>query len=88
MQIFIRPSGDAQCLYGEEIDLQKMGKLDIKRASHVEPLPGQNGQESWFVDLSPVGGPKFYGFNTRAAALKAEADWLNNTMRRSHVVAS
>jgi hypothetical protein len=85
MQLFIRPDGTAQCLYNEDINLAKLGTLDIKRASHVEPDPNNPG--SWYADLAPVGGPMLQGFASRAAALEAEADWLNTKMRSSHVEA-
>jgi hypothetical protein len=85
MQIFIRPDGGAQCLYGEKIVLQTLGSLDIKRASHVEPDPDQPG--NWYVDLSPVGGPVMNGFTSRADALKWEETWLNDQMTTRHVEA-
>lgn len=78
MQIYVRPNGAAQCLYGEEIDLKALGVLDIKRASHVEPDATKPGE--WIADLAPVGGPLFSGFTSRAEALDAEAKWLNNQM--------
>lgn len=83
MQIYIRPDGAAQCLYGEEIVLSELGELDIKRASHVEPDAAQPGY--WYADLSPVGGPFMRGFTSRAEALSAEALWLNQQMRDKHV---
>lgn len=78
MELYIRPNGSAQCLYGEEINLAALGGLDIKRASHVEPDEKNPGE--WIADLAPVGGPLFTGFKTRAAALVAEANWLNQQM--------
>ena len=78
MQLYIRPNGSAQCLYGEEINLKALGELDIKRASHVEPDPTIPGQ--WIADLSPVGGPCLRNFESRADALAAEAKWLNDKM--------
>lgn len=86
MELFIRADGSAQCLYDEKIKLDELGSLDIKRASHVEPDPQSPGY--WFVDLSPVGGPCSFGYKTRAAALAAEAKWLNEKMRDTHIVAT
>lgn len=86
MQIYIRPNGAAQCLYGEKIDLQQLGAIDIRRASHVEPDPEKQGQ--WYVDLSPVGGPVTTGYPTRAMALAFEEEWLAEKMRHEHVEAS
>lgn len=85
MQLFVRPNGTAQCLYNEEINLAKIGTLDIKRASHVEPDPENPGM--WYADLAPVGGPMLKGFANRADALEAEANWLNTKMQSSHVAA-
>lgn len=86
MELFIRPTGATQCLYGEEIELQNLGALNIKRASHVEPDPETPGK--WTVDLSPVGGPFISGFPSRAEALRSEAQWLNNKMALVHVEAT
>lgn len=86
MKLFFRPNGTAQCLYGEEIALQQLGVLDIKRASHVEPDRAKPGM--WTVDLGPVGGPIIAGFYSRAAALAAEEKWLDAEMTRAHVEAA
>jgi hypothetical protein len=85
MNLYFRPDGSAQCLYGEHISLAALGQLDIKRASHVEPDPHNPGK--WYADLSPVGGPMMAGFESRAAALAAEERWLNARMRVEHVQA-
>lgn len=85
MNIYFRPDGSAQCLYGESINLQELGSLDIKRASHVEPDPANPGM--WYVDLAPVGGPRMDGFKSRAVALFAEEQWLNIKMREENVSA-
>jgi hypothetical protein len=83
MNIYFRPNGTAQCLYGESIALAELGALDIKRASHVEPDPHNPG--TWYADMSPVGGPMFSGFSSRADALAAEEKWLNQQMRAKDV---
>lgn len=83
MNLYFRPNGSAQCLYAEEIPLQVLGQLDIKRASHVEP--DENNPGHWYIDLAPVGGPRVDGFASRAEALAAEAAWLNDKMRSEHV---
>jgi hypothetical protein len=85
MNLYFRPDGTTQCLYGEKIPLASLGHLDIKRASHVEPDQQNPGQ--WYADLSPVGGPLLTGFPSRADALAAEEEWLNNKMRTEHVQA-
>ena len=53
MELLIQPDGGVRCLYGEEIELQHLGRLTIARGSHVEPTA--NGQ--WTADLAPVNGP-------------------------------
>lgn len=82
MNLFIRPDGTAQCLYAENIDLSQLGALAVRRASHVEP----DNEGGWTADLRPSGGPFMVGFQTRSAALAAEADWLNSEMTRRVVV--
>ena len=37
MQLVVQSDGVVRCLYGEELDLQVLGKLTIERGSHVEP---------------------------------------------------
>ena len=68
MELIIETSGQARCIYGEAIDLSQLGKLTIRRGSHVEP--DQQGQ--WLFDLSPVAGPTLGPFDSRSAALTAE----------------
>jgi predicted RNA-binding Zn-ribbon protein involved in translation (DUF1610 family) len=66
------PDGTAKAIYSEEIDLEQLGKLDIRRASHVEP----DADGLWWVDLSPVNGPQLGPFAKRSQALSAEHEWL------------
>ena len=73
MELLISPSGQARCIYSEEIDLAVLGTLSISRGSHVEP--DENGQ--WLVDLSPVSGPKLGPFAARSVALAEEIAWLS-----------
>jgi hypothetical protein len=72
MQIVVTPAGAVRCLYDETIDLAALGRLEITRASHVEP--DANGQ--WTADLTPVGGPVLGPFDHRSEALEAERAWL------------
>ena len=73
MELLITQTGQARCIYSEEIDLAVLGTLSISRGSHVEP--DENGQ--WLVDLSPVGGPKLGPFAVRSVALAEEIAWLS-----------
>ena len=68
MRLLIDPQGVIQTVYGEEIDLGALGQLTIRRASHVEP--DERGR--WWVDFSPIGGPRLGPFIARSQALKAE----------------
>ena len=72
MQLFIDPSGTVHTIYDETIDLNVLGHLQIRRASHVEP----DEQGQWFADLAPVHGPKLGPFRQRSEALDAELIWL------------
>ena len=72
MQLVIEPSGNARCVYGEAIDLAAIGRLEVTRASHVEP----DADGHWRADLSPVDGPQLGPFSHRSLALAAEAAWL------------
>jgi len=72
MEIIITTDGQGRCVYSEEIDLTTLGKLSIRRGSHVEPDDGGY----WWADLSPVSGPKLGPFDLRSEALAAERDWL------------
>jgi hypothetical protein len=72
MKLLISPTGVVRCLYGEELDLERLGRLSIARGSHVEP--DESGL--WSADLSPVGGPWLGPFPKRTGALQAERDWL------------
>jgi len=72
MQLVIDPTGGVRCLYGEAIDLAALGRVAIRRGSHVEPT--DDGQ--WLCDLSPVSGPVLGPFASRSQALAAEVAWL------------
>jgi len=39
MEILIDATGQGRCLYAEHIDLTTLGKLAIRRGSHVESTP-------------------------------------------------
>ena len=72
MEIIVEPTGDARCIYGEDIDLTRLGEVDVVRASFVEP----NHRGQWSADLSPVSGPNLGPFVRRSEALAAETEWL------------
>lgn len=72
MQMIIEPTGDAHCIYDEAIDLHSLGRIAVRRASHVEPT----NEGRWTADMEPVGGPVLGPFTRRSDALTAEQQWL------------
>ena len=74
MELVVDAGGDVRCVYGEELDLREIGKLQITRASHVEP----DRDGFWCADMGPVGGPVLGPFMSRTEALAAERGWLTN----------
>ena len=72
MELVVGVDGMARCIYGEELELRELGKLQITRASHVEPDRGG----FWWADMGPVGGPVLGPFRSRTEALGAERRWL------------
>jgi hypothetical protein len=72
MELVVRADGVARCIYDEGIDLREIGKLQITRASHVEP----DAEGYWWADMGPVGGPMLGPFTSRSEALGAERGWL------------
>lgn len=72
MQIVFNPYGKAHCVYDEKIPLSSLGRLKIRRGSHVEPT--SDGR--WIANLSPVNGPLLGPFALRSKALAAERRWL------------
>ncbi len=72
MQIVVTPVGAIRCLYDERLDLATLGRLEITRASHVEP----DASGRWTADMSPMTGPMLGPFDHRSEALEAEQVWL------------
>jgi hypothetical protein len=72
MELVITSHGTVRAVYSETIDLHALGRLDIRRGSHVEP----DAQGHWKSDLSPVNGPVLGPFAHRSDALAAEHAWL------------
>ena len=68
MQLLIQPDGAVRCVYDEAIDLSALGRVQIRRASHVEP--SDDGR--WFADLAVVRGPLWGPYDRRSDALDAE----------------
>jgi hypothetical protein len=76
MELVADTGGDVRCIYGEELDLRELGKLQITRASHVEP----DRDGFWWADMGPVKGPVLGPYGSRTEALGAERGWLGEMM--------
>ena len=72
MELVVGVDGVARCIYDEALDLREIGKLQINRASHVEP----DRDGFWWADMGPVDGPVLGPFRSRTEALGAERGWL------------
>jgi hypothetical protein len=72
MELVVGCDGVARCIYHEALDLRELGKLQITRASHVEP----DSDGNWCADMRPSGGPVLGPFRSRSEALGAEREWL------------
>jgi hypothetical protein len=72
MELVVGVDGVARCIYDEALDLREIGKLQITRASHVEP----DRDGFWWADMGPVDGPILGPFRSRTEALGAEREWL------------
>ena len=76
MELVVGCDGGVRCIYDEALDLREIGKLQITRASHVEP----DAEGHWWADMGPVDGPVLGPFMSRTEALGAERGWLNQRM--------
>ena len=72
MELVVDAGGGIRCIYDEALDLRELGKLQITRASHVEP----DAEGYWFADMGPSGGLVLGPFGSRTEALGAERAWL------------
>ena len=72
MEMVVDAGGDVRCIYDEALELHEIGKLQITRASHVEP----DRDGFWWADMGPVDGPVLGPFRSRTKALQAERSWL------------
>jgi hypothetical protein len=75
MELVVGTEGSVRCIYDEALDLREIGKLQITRASHVEP----DADGCWWADMGPVNGPVLGPFSSRTGALDAERGWLRHT---------
>ena len=75
MELVVDAGGSVRCIYDEALDLRELGKLQITRASHVEP----DAEGYWWADMGPVDGPVLGPFKNRTEALGAERGWLRRS---------
>ena len=78
MELVVGTDGGVNCIYGEELDLREIGKLQITRASHLEP----DRDGFWWADMGPSGGPVLGPYGSQSEALRAEREWLARTPLR------
>lgn len=77
--IVVDPAGMIRFIYQDDLKpLLAVGTSRIRRASHVEP--SDDGSCRWTADMSPVQGPMLGPFNSRQEALRAEVQFLNDTV--------
>jgi hypothetical protein len=74
--IVVGVGGRIRALYSDALELAILGRVSIRRASHVEP----DHAGTWWADLAPVGGPKLGPFAKRSLALDAEETWLSERL--------
>lgn len=83
IRLRIEPGGVITGLYAEALDWEALGDVQLRRASCVEPIPGEGnrwqvlmlpGEELFLVD--EAGEP----FRSRSAALAFEKRWLERKM--------
>jgi hypothetical protein len=72
MELVVDSGGGVRCIYDEALDLREIGRLQITRASHVEP----DRDGFWWADMGPVGGPVLGPYGSRSEAIQAERGWL------------
>ena len=77
MELIVRRDGTSRSVYGEELDFARLGEVQIRRASRVEP----DELGLWWADLSPIHGPKLGPFTLRSLALEAEVGWLRRHLQ-------
>jgi hypothetical protein len=72
LEITITAEGDVQCLAPDDLDLRDVGRLHVRRASHVE---FDDAQQVWLVTLP--NGTELGTYATRGEGLAAEVEYLN-----------
>jgi hypothetical protein len=76
MELVVDAGGLIKCIYDEALDLREIGKLQITRASHVEP----DAEGYWWADMGPFEGPMLGPYGSRSEALGAEREWVTSVV--------
>ena len=74
MELVVDVGGDVRCIYDEALDLREIGKLQITRASQVEP----ERDGFWWADMGPVYGPVLWHYCSRSVALGVEKECVKS----------
>ena len=69
MKLVVSRRGEVKCLYSEHLDLRRLGKLHVRRASTIEYQ-----DDGWYAFI--LDGPTLGPFPQRSDALGAEIAWL------------
>jgi hypothetical protein len=78
MNLFFSPNGVITCLYSEEIPLLKIGRLNIKRFTKVEPNQTSTG---WQV--KNMKGKILFSDPSKQTCLWWEEKYFNERMRNA-----
>lgn len=76
-ELVVGCDGGVRCIYDEVLDLREIGKLQITRASHIEP-----DAEGFLV--GGYGAVRWAGLGGRTEALGAERGWLLTNRLPTH----
>jgi hypothetical protein len=69
-------TGDAHCLWTDEIDLHQLGECQVERASEVEYDPEMGGWRVYLKDGTVLPG----SWKSRTEAIQAEVTYLQERM--------
>ena len=74
VELLFDTDGTIRMIYDDGLRklMARLGKVEIRRASHVEP----DHKGKWWADMSPVDGPRFGPYDYREQALIKEVLYL------------
>ncbi len=68
LELVVGAGAHVRCIYDEALELHEIGRLQITRASHVEP----DAEGRCFAAMGPASGSILEPFRNRTEALGAE----------------